>query len=253
MLTQFAPIRSRKAFEEVVEQIAQAIRAGSLRVGDRLPSERLLAAQMQISRPTLREAIRVLSGAGVLAARRGPGGGTFVDSEVIPVELLHAQSDLLIGEVAGVLEARRVLEPRVAQLAAIHATDEDFAALRRVIERQRLYTSEDQRTEFLQLDLRFHLTIAQATHNGTILAFMKTLLTQLEIAWDMAIRGPHEPEQMIEIHEQTLRALMSRDPAAIEEVMDQHMSWLEKFWQEETGQTPLHLTLQSDRKRASGT
>ncbi len=92
----FEPVATRRTFEEAVEQIADKIKAGDLHTGDRLPSERELAAQMRISRPTLREAIKALSEAGVLEVRRGQSGGIFVASELIPRELLRiAQGDPL--------------------------------------------------------------------------------------------------------------------------------------------------------------
>src|SRR3954449_4469078 len=102
----FDPVRTRRTFEEAAEQIAEKVRSGELRAGDKLPGERALAAQMEISRPTLREAIKVLADAGLLAVRRGPGGGMFVASDVVPVELVRQRSTMRIGEVAAVLEAR---------------------------------------------------------------------------------------------------------------------------------------------------
>ena len=71
---QFEPVATRRTFEEALQQIADKLRAGDLHAGDRLPSERDLAAQMRISRPTLREAIKVLAEAGVLEVRRGQLG-----------------------------------------------------------------------------------------------------------------------------------------------------------------------------------
>ena len=129
----FAPVGPRRTFEGAVEQIADRIRLGELAEGERLPSERELAAAMAISRPTVREAVRVLADAGVLAVRPGSGGGIFVASDYVPIELLRSRSEVRLEEVAGVLEARRLLEPRVAQLAAVNAGEEDFAHLERVI------------------------------------------------------------------------------------------------------------------------
>src|SRR5579871_4663929 len=133
----FIPVGPRRTFEGAVEQIAERIRIGELGAGDRLPSERDLAAAMQISRATLREAVRVLTAAGVLAVRSGPGGGTFVASDYVPIDLLRSKSDLRLDEVAGVLEARRLIEPRVAQLAAVNAREEDFAEMQRTIDAQK--------------------------------------------------------------------------------------------------------------------
>jgi DNA-binding FadR family transcriptional regulator len=232
----FTPVRTRKTFEEAVEQIADAIRLGDYRAGDRLPSERVLAAQMEISRPTLREAIKILADAGVIEVRR-TGAGMVVRSEIIPVELVNERSELRIGEVAAVLEARRLLEPRVAHLAALYATEDDFDAMGRAIELQRKF-SED-REQFIRLDSRFHLAMARATKNPVIVSLMNTLHRQLDIARDMSLRRPHEPELAIAVHERTMRAVMSGDAAEIEAALDEHMSFLERLWEEESGRPRL--------------
>ena len=93
----FTPVQTRRTFEEAAEQIADKVRIGALRVGDKLPGERALAAQMQISRPTLREAVKVLTDAGLLEVRRGPGGGMFVATDVVGVELVRQRSSLRLG------------------------------------------------------------------------------------------------------------------------------------------------------------
>lgn len=146
----FEPVRTRRTFEEAVAQIAEVVQAGDLQVGDRLPSERDLAVQMQISRPTVREAVKVLSDSGVIEVRPGPGGGMFVKSEVVPLGLLNQRSQMRISEVSAVLEARRLLEPRVAQLAALYGAEDDFDALQETIDRQRHAAGDHNRA--LKLD-----------------------------------------------------------------------------------------------------
>ena len=255
----FEPVATRRTFEEAVEQIAEKVKSGDLHVGDRLPSERDLAAQMRISRPTLREAVKALAEAGVLEVRRGQAGGIFVAAEVVPRELLHSRQEIRFGEVAGVLEARRLLEPRVAQLAAVHANDDDFATMARTIERQRDLAASDDflRHEdlFLQLDLKFHLALARATRNSTIVSLMRSLLGHLEIARDMAMHAPLVPDWTIDIHERTLAAVRSANFARIDEVMDEHLAQLEQIWERETGRglvRPLPDFLQpvAERSRA---
>ncbi len=255
----FQPVATRRTFEEAVEQIAEKVKSGDLHVGDRLPSERDLAAQMRISRPTLREAVKALAEAGVLEVRRGQSGGIFVAAEVVPRELLHSRQEIRFGEVAGVLEARRLLEPRVAQLAAVHANDDDFATMARTIERQRELAASDDflRHEdlFLQLDLKFHLALARATRNATIVSLMRSLLGHLEIARDMAMHAPLVPDWTIDIHERTLSAVRSANFARIDEVMDEHLAQLEQIWERETGRglvRPLPDFLQpvAERSRA---
>jgi len=88
----FSPIRFRRSFEEVLDQVADAIRSGDLRVGDRLPPERALATRMRVSRPTLREAVKILVDIGALEVRPGRAGGTFVRSELVPRRALQRRS-----------------------------------------------------------------------------------------------------------------------------------------------------------------
>lgn len=245
-----------------MEQIAERIRLGELNAGDRLPSERELAAAMRISRATLREAIRVLDDAGILTVRPGSSGGIFVASGYVPLELLKSKSDLRLGEVAGVLEARRLLEPRVAQLAAVNAREEDFADMVRTIDAQQslldmgdVLENEDR---FLQLDTQFHLRIAKSTGNSTVVSLMRTLLRRLEIARDLALHEPPVPAWVIDVHERTLNAIRSADHERIELVMDEHLAAMEQAWERATDRVlirpiPDFLRPMADRsKQANG-
>jgi GntR family transcriptional repressor for pyruvate dehydrogenase complex len=233
----FRPVQARKPYEEAVEQIADAIRSGALQVGDRLPSERVLAEQMRISRPTLREAIRVLVEGDVIEVRRGSSGGTLIVSDVIPPALLAHRATPGVHEMAGVLEARRLLEPRVAQLAALYATNDDFDAIREAIELLEEFGGDVHRR--FQLETRFHLTMARATRNETVVEFMRVLFRKLEAARDLIVGGDDEPGVMIRMHHATLRAIMAGDAAEIEHVMDAHLSVLERRWEETTGRARL--------------
>jgi len=234
----FTPVRTRRTFEEAAEQIADRVRNGQLRVGDRLPGERSLAAQMEISRPTLREAIKVLVTAGVLEVRRGADAGMLVATDVVPADLVRLRADMRLGEVAGVLEARRLVEPGVARLAAQRAQAADLAALERSIEAMRKivgagYGPGDE-DRFLQLDVQFHLAIARAAGNATVERLMRMLFRELEIARDMAMHDALVPDWTIGIHEETLAAIAARDEPALDEVMDRHVGRLETTWTAES-------------------
>ncbi len=238
MELEFVPVGPRRTFEGAVEQIADQVRLGDLSAGDRLPSERELAAVMQISRATLREAVKVLADAGVVEVRTGSAGGIYVVSDYVPLELLRSRSDMRLGEVAGVLEARRLIEPRVAQLAAVHAREADFADLARTIEAQKELLAEghvlENEDRFLQLDTQFHVRIARATGNSTIVPLMRTLLRRLEIARDLALHEPPVAAWVIDIHERTLAAIRSSDHDLIEQVMDEHLAAMERAWESAT-------------------
>ncbi len=237
----FTPVQTRRTFEEAVEQIAERVKLGELAVGDRLPSERALAEQMQISRPTLREAVKVLQDSGLVEVRRGAAGGIFVATELVPPELLVHRREMRLGEVAQVLEARRLLEPQVARLAAQRGSQPDFAAMAATIAGQRELVAagsilaEGREDRFLALDVRFHLALARATGNDVLVSLVRALYRDLEIARDMALHYEPVPEWSLAIHEQTLAALRSGDLERVAAVMDEHLGQVERTWEQETG------------------
>ncbi len=225
----FSPVQTRRTFEEAAEQIADKIRTGELRQGDKLPGERALAAQMEISRPTLREAVKVLVEAAVLEVRRGPGGGMFVATDVVPVDLVRRVTELKLSEAEAVLEARRLIEPQVARLAAERATEDDLAPLEHTIIEMREIVARgyrpDDEDRFLQLDVQFHLALARAAGNETLETLLRIVFRQLEILRDMAMHVPTVPDWIIDVHERTLAAVRSGE--GLDEVMDEHLGQLE--------------------------
>lgn len=227
-------IPGRATHHAVIAQLASAIQHGSLRFGDRLPSERMLAEQFGVSRATVRKAAQVLADAAVLEIRsgRGSSSGIYVRSDVVPAGVASSAEELPLEEIAGVLEARRLFEPRVAQLAGFLATPDDLDELERIIDAQREVADDTMRVR--GLDASFHLAIARATHNVTLIGLMQTLQQRLKLA-----RHPlplaEEARLTIEIHERTLQAIGTRDPDLIETTMLEHLGVLEEAWRQQTG------------------
>lgn len=229
-------IEQRGSVRAVVEQIAQVIQSGELRIGDRLPPERTLAEQLSVSRVTVRKACHVLADAGVLEIRSGLGrrSGTVVRSELVPRGLLPGPRSIPFTEIWGVLEGRRLLEPRVAQLAGLRATAEDHGQLERILDLQRHAVDDVQQVRLL--DPSFHLAIARATHNPTVVALMQGMLHRLELTRDVPVE-PGEAERTIAVHERTLAALVARDSHAIDIAMDEHLAIMEESWRAASGGT----------------
>jgi GntR family transcriptional repressor for pyruvate dehydrogenase complex len=194
---------------------------------------------MLISRPTLREAIHVLVNAGVVEVQRGRGGGIVVSSEYVPREVLERHTRLRVSEVSGVLEARRLLEPPIARLAAVRATQEDLRWLGDILDQHKQFVASkpmpQNKDHYLQLDRRFHLGIARASRNTTAVLLMESLFTRLEIAFDMAMHVPALPDWCVDLHERTLAAIASRDPEEVDAIMDEHLGLTEDVWKHETG------------------
>jgi GntR family transcriptional regulator, transcriptional repressor for pyruvate dehydrogenase complex len=231
----FTPVRTRRSFEEALEQIAECIKTGDLGVGDRLPSERDIAGAMGISRPTLREALRILIDAGIVEVR-SRSGGMVVRSDLIPPTVIADRQQLVMADVGSVLEVRRVLECNIARIAAVEAVEDDFDALEETIALQCAADADDV-VRHLQLDERFHLTLARATGNPMFSEMMRTILRRIAIARDMTPRSGGDKELEVEIHRRTLDALRSRDLERVDEAMEEHMSYLEVVWERETGHT----------------
>jgi GntR family transcriptional repressor for pyruvate dehydrogenase complex len=240
LMEMFVPVGPKRTFEGAVTQIAEQIRLGELSEGDRLPPERELAAALEVSRATLRDAVRVLADAGVVTVRSGSAGGTFVASGYVPYELLRSKTEMRLGEVAGVLEARRLFEPRVAQLAAANAREADFLLMQETIDAQKAIVAGGDVSanldRFLQYGAQFHARMASATGNTTIVSAMRMLLREIEAARSMTIREtPFVPDFTIKIHEDTLAAIRSADQRRVDVVMDEHLSAMERAWERQTG------------------
>lgn len=243
MSGQFEQIVTRGTTEAAIERIALTISQGLFQPGDRLPSERVLAEQLGVSRHTVRKAVRALADAGVITivSNHGAGSGARVLTTQVPIELLsgdHPQPNY--GQVATVLEARRLFEPQVAVLAGIKMDDDDYEAMAEVIDLQKAASDLQ---GIRSLDIRFHLAIATATHNRVVISQMKSLLRQLDIARHVVtLDSETEARETIDIHERTLEAIASRDPARIARVMDEHLSMMEKAWERVSSRAlPRHL------------
>lgn len=231
----FSPVRTRHPFEEAVTQITEAIRAGDLGVADRLPSERALALQMDISRPTLREAVKILVDEGVLEVRKGATGGIFVKSDVLPSRINNAGWKLRVSEVSDLLEARRIIQSNVAMLAGLRATATDLDAMSRTLELLR--ASLRDRTRFMQLDERFQLALARASRNQVLITSVQNILRQIRIARDFALREDQSMSSEWALNSLTriYEAVRSGSSDAIAAEMGEHLSYLEQIWQAEIG------------------
>ena len=132
----FRPIIGSRAFEEVVDQLSHAVHTGLYEVGTRLPTIDELSKAMEVSRPTVGEAVRVLARAGVLKVKRGASGGIVVISSVIPPAILKLSSRRMASDMRELVEARRPVELELVRLAVMRATDADFAEMRAALKLQ---------------------------------------------------------------------------------------------------------------------
>jgi len=229
----FRPVTTRSAVDDAVDQVLDRLREGTINEGDILPSERALAPALDVSRRTVRAATKVLVDLGLVEVIPGPAGGVKVISIWVPNMRGPTPQELQPDEIFSALEARRTLEPRLAQLAGVRGTDAHFAAMRRTIDLQWEHRGEQDKVG--QMDTRFHRLMWRAAGNETLEAAIKVIHRRLAIATDAMVDIPIDTEASIELHEQTLAALTRGDPDGIAKATDQHLTFLEHICESALG------------------
>ena len=217
--------RTSRVSEKIVGRIKKQISDGSLPVGHRLPAEREMARQFKTSRVSVREAYRSLEELGVLRIRRGAEGGAFIakfDHEPVrrSLSLVFGLGKTSHNEVT---EARMLLEPTIARLAALRARPEDITKLERVLhqEEEEVRGSADSGTTAGQ----FHRAIADCARNVPLVVLMNALadLTAESVsALDLKVRAKHRRKNC-EYHREIFEAISAHDGDAAYNLMLQHV------------------------------
>ncbi|GLW73790.1 GntR family transcriptional regulator [Kitasatospora phosalacinea] len=215
--------------DKAIARIRQAIVAGELPPGSKLPPEPVLAAELGLSRNLMREAVKALVVARVLEIRRGDG--TYVTSLAPDVLLsgLGGAVELLQGDtVLELTEVRRLFEPAATALAAGRITDEDLAEAADHLAAMR--TARLDVEEFNRHDAAFHRTVGRATGNATLAALLEHISGRTLPArvW----RGQADPEaadRALAEHREILRALEARDPQLAQAAALMHVTTTERW------------------------
>lgn len=218
----YLPIQPNKVFEQIAEQIEKRILSGELRSGDRLPTERELAEQFHASRTAVREAMKTLAQKGLVDMR--PGRGTIVidgtslavrHSLGLMMKVGHASSS------ASLVEVRGILEPEIAALAAMRATEEQINCLRKAVDV--MDASLQQADAFIAADNDFHHALAQGTQNALILALVDSIVDLLSEQRKHIFSVSGGPERGQVHHKRILDAIMRHDAEAAREAMRAHL------------------------------
>lgn len=214
------PIFRIKLYEDVANHIFTRIQSEQWPAGCRLPAEERLAKEFDVSRSTVREAVRSLQIAGILRSR--PGSGTFV-AESAPMILQTRELAAVMGDpsrIADLVQARYVLEPQLAALAARSASAEEVRALREIVDRMREHSD---RPGLMSLDYAFHQELARMSHNPVLSGFYQSAASQLRcmrvldsLALEVYLDG-------IEDHQGIADAVADGDPALAAARMREHL------------------------------
>lgn len=236
----FDQVRQRRLSDDIVEQLEGMILEGTLKSGERLPAERALAEQFGVSRPSLREAIQKLAAKGLLISRQGGGnyvveslGSTFSDP------LLHLQENNPEAQ-RDLLEFRQTLEASCAYYAALRATEVDRERLTAAFEElQDCYTRSDEvsRAEEGAADARFHLAIAEASHNAVLLHTIRGLFDLLKRNVVTNIGGMYQQrtetrDMLINQHRDLYLAIIEGRAEQAREVSTRHLLYVQEVLEE---------------------
>jgi GntR family transcriptional regulator, transcriptional repressor for pyruvate dehydrogenase complex len=217
------PIKKVRVSEEVFKQLYGMIRSGAFKPGDQLPSERELSEQFEVSRASVREALRALETMGMVRSSVGVGGGNFV-KEITLETIIGPFADFLNSTEKSLLEMmefRLVLETEIARLAAERRSEEDLIA----IERSLTEMQKEIQTGGIGLsgDNLFHDAVAQATHNQVfvhMLSLAKKLLVKTREA-SLSVKGV--PQMGLSHHAKIFEAISAGNPEAAAAAMREHL------------------------------
>ena len=220
----YAPIHSSKVFERVAEQIEKRILDGELHKGDRLPTERELADQFQVSRTAVREAMKILAQKGLVDMR--PGRGTIVidGASAAMQNSIGLMMKLKLGEIGGsdsLVEFRTILEVEIAALAAARTTEKEISVMRSAIEA--MDESLNDADAFIAADNMFHEALAQATQNALIIILINSIVSLLSEQRKQIFEVEGGPQRGQIHHRRILESVVRRDPEAARAAMRSHL------------------------------
>lgn len=213
--------RHTRLCENITSRIRDLVAQTDLRPGDRLPPERHLAQLFQVSRNSVREAIKTLEQRGLLVSKAG--SGTFVAGQSAS-SLTQALEQVFVRErhrLADIFELRLLLEPQIAFLAAQRITDQECDRLDEMLHQQERALAEN--AAYQEHDLAFHDFIAACTGNEAIGRLMEKVQDMLTESRDEALRSPRRDQESFAGHCQIRQALRDRDPDLAREAMVRHL------------------------------
>jgi GntR family transcriptional repressor for pyruvate dehydrogenase complex len=216
----------KKTYETLAESIEGMIEAGDLKGGDRLPPERKLAEQFDVSRNTVREAIRILSEKKILISRIG--SGTYVAESALSI-LAHSINETLLAQknrLKDIFELRKILEPQIAALAAKRIKPGTLGELRDAVACQEKELAEGR--DGRAADERFHRLMVEAAGNKVLSHVYTKLSCILSESRSDALQSPERHKRSLSLHKDIIDALVQGDEALAARKMKRHMLDVEK-------------------------
>jgi len=225
----FSSVRTPRVYEHIVAQIERAIFDGRLQQGDKLPAERQLVREFGASRVAVREALRALEHRGLVEVRQGSAGGYFIrELDAGPV-VRDFQTLFRLGRVslAQLVEARALIEPESARLAAVRANEPDVKAVLAALDARAETGAPGRRRR--SLDAEFHRLIATAARNPVHAAVTHALTAlQSNVVGARADLTAEDDAAIVSAHRAIYEAIVGHDPDAARAAMYAHVIDIER-------------------------
>ncbi len=205
---------------QVINQLTELIRGGSLKPGDKLPSERLMAEELGVSRPPLRESLRALEYAGVIETRYGDGiyvkSGDFPNAAAPLIFRLLNQYSL-----EEMVEMRKIIETSAVRLAAERATEDDLESIREI--QNRTQDCLGDMDKFIECDFAFHSAIAESTRNSLLFNTVQTMRKMMNEFNEELLNGEKQREEVWRQHAQILSCIEKKNTPQAVKAMNKHL------------------------------
>ena len=227
-----ALIKKKKLADEVIDEIKRMIQSGELKEGDRLPNQNEFAAQLGVSRTSLREAINTLSVLGILEQHQGYG--TIVKSRFSALYADHLSAPFITDEKATMelLEARQFIEIGAARLAAKNATPKQIKEMGVLIDDMAKANKREDTQKLSEQDIEFHFLIAQATQNRVIIHLLATIRGLMEKFMHEAFLILHDQKRYLKAHRDIFNAIKKKDPLKASSLIKKHIADVQKDLQQ---------------------
>ena len=205
-MTEASPLIKRSLVDQALEQLRTRIKDGAWEVGQRLPTEPELAAELGISRNTVREAMRVLAFAGLIEIRQGDG--SYLRGRVDPMGTLRALSSCSLEQIR---ETRHILEVEAIGLAALRRTDEDLRLLHLALKESAQHYHGELDT-FIGCDLLFHQRLIDAAHNPALSELYRYTSSIVTSQLRSTLAAQPRRQSVFDLHIDLLAAVEQQDP-----------------------------------------
>ncbi|MDF2182166.1 FadR/GntR family transcriptional regulator [Neptuniibacter sp. CAU 1671] len=236
MSIELEPVIRTSLSKQIADQIESAIVDGSLKANDRLPTEEEMTQRFNVSRATIREAMKRLAAKKLIRSRRGPAGGTFInalnaaelsDNLITATTLFVSMNDISIEEISS---TRKEMETLCCRLACQNRTLEDLEKLEiALVHQSDVHISAE---AFCAADVNFHRTLADASHNRMLSFVMYCLIESLQPVANMLSYHFRERSVILNQHRRLIDAVQARNTNLATAIMTEQINYLERLQQD---------------------